>query len=233
MLKKSLSDFSYGIFDADGTIFDSMPIYEQVFGKVVEENFGINPEESVAFYRRTAGLPLNLQFAGFLSQYQGKDDSRFYGFFRPEDLEIQKLVDRFFELILSRESSASTLFFEAQRVLANLHNRGLQLFLTSGTRTDILQRRIETARIDFFAVIMGSEVIPKGLEHIDVFARAAGTAKDDFCAKAFLVGDGPGDMKLAKNAGIYAIGLTNTVLAEDLVKAGANEIISNLRELIE
>jgi len=233
MLKKPLSDFCYGIFDADGTIFDSMPIYEQTFGKVLEENFGINPEESVTFFKKTAGLPLNLQFAEFLTQYLGKKGNGFLNFSTIQSPVIKKLVDRFFELILLKESSVSTLFSEAQRVLVNLRHRGLTLFLTSGTRTDILQRRIETARIYFFSVVMGSEAIPKGLWHLDVFVRAMGETKNNFCAKAFLVGDGPADMELARMAGIYAIGLTGTVPAEDLIKAGANEIISNLRELIE
>jgi phosphoglycolate phosphatase-like HAD superfamily hydrolase len=86
--------------------------------------------------------------------------------------------------------------------------------------------------VNIFREVIGSEIIPKGLGHIEVFARTTKRKRKEFCQKAFLVGDGPGDMKLACQAEIYAIGLTKTVSESVLREAGAQEIIHSFSELI-
>ena len=39
-------------------------------------------------------------------------------------------------------------------------------------------------------------------------------------------------MRIARESGVYAIGIANTVDAEILIKAGADDIVKNLKDLI-
>lgn len=83
----------------------------------------------------------------------------------------------------------------------------------------------------YFTYVLGAEKIPKGDKHIEEFAKYCKIDTDEFSDNTFLVSDGPNDMRLAKTSSIFAVGITNTVSAEELSSAGANIIIANFDEL--
>ncbi|MEK6846180.1 MAG: hypothetical protein AABY26_05445, partial [Nanoarchaeota archaeon] len=58
------------------------------------------------------------------------------------------------------------------------------------------------------------------------------TGDVEFFSRAFYVGDGPADMRYAKEHGILAIGITNTVSGEKLKEAGAEHIIERLEQVL-
>lgn len=55
--------------------------------------------------------------------------------------------------------------------------------------------------------------------------------KRGFAKKAFLVGDGPIDIRIAKEAGVYAIGISHIVKAEPLIKARENKVVNDFKDL--
>jgi phosphoglycolate phosphatase-like HAD superfamily hydrolase len=78
---------------------------------------------------------------------------------------------------------------------------------------------------------MGAEKIPKNQKHFNIFADFCEIPLQNFASGAFLMRDGPNDMTLAKNTGIFAIGITNTVSPAQLRSSGANLVISTFKDL--
>lgn len=213
-----LDDFNYGIFDRDGTLINSMGLYTNTFVDILVQH-GINPQTSRKYYQRSAGAPLNQQIATMLSEQQKENFPEL----------IRQLQAEFFEIVDSVPPESCD---GVNQLLLELRKRGMILFVTTGSRNPL--EKMEMLALDhFFDKVMGSDEIPKGIEHIHVFAEHLGLDVPDFCKKAFLVGDGPADMMLGKKMRIYSIGITNTVSADALMQAGADETVSNLIEILE
>lgn len=212
-----LNKFSFGVFDLDGTLVDSMEMYADFFGDLLED-FGINQEFSRTFYFSTAGMPLNKQFERALPEGVGARQNL-----------IRKLVNEFFSRV---EEMPMELFEGVEEVLESFRRRRMSLFVTTGTRFP--RARLEELGLYYYFVrIIGSDERPKGPEHIHVFAESVGMSVPEFCTRAFLVGDGPSDMMLGQQMRLYTIGITNTVSSEVLRRAGAEETIDSLYRLLE
>jgi phosphoglycolate phosphatase-like HAD superfamily hydrolase len=109
---------------------------------------------------------------------------------------------------------------------------GLKIFATSGSRTpdlEVLFRRHEIP----CDLILGSDEIPKGDEHIQRFAEFVKLPVPEFCRAAAYVGDGPHDMVIATQHQILAIGISTTMEHAHLRASGADVIISKIEELLE
>jgi len=217
MVCEFLQRFKYGIFDQDGTLVDSMPVYIQTFAEILAE-FGIDKDESEDFYRSTCGSPLPTQFKNMLENHN----------FQPSGSEIQVLYERFFKIV---EETPPVAFLGVEEVLHELRSRGLTLFLTTGTENP--KKILHDLGLDhYFSKIMGTSKINKGPEHIHEFARAVKAEVTDFCSAAFLVSDGPVDMALARQMRIYPIGVAQTVSEELLVRSGAEEVVAKVADLL-
>ncbi len=213
-MKINLSDFESGIFDIDGTMIDSMTTYGEVFASVLNKKTGISKEEAKRFYYETAGIVVWKQFEQILALFQKSAD-------------VPEMVELFFEEASKKRFKA---FPGARKLLRGLNKKGIKLFATSGSRNQDLDKKLkENDLLRYFDLIIGSTEIPKGIEHIKIFANRCGLPLEEFAKKAFLIGDGPPDMRIAKEAGIYAIGVTHTVEAGLLIQAGADEVIPNLK----
>jgi len=212
-MRRNIFDFEFGIIDVDGTLIDSMPIHGEVFATILNEKTGIPKEAAEKFYRETAGLIIQKQFEQILDIYQKWAD-------------VSEMVRLFFEEMSKREFK---IFPGVKRFLAELHKKRVKLFATSGSKLEDLDKKLrDNGLLSYFKLIMGSDRIPKGVEHIEIFAETCNLPLEEFARRAFYLGDGPTDMKIAKRCGIYAYGIQNTVDAKTLIKAGADEIIETL-----
>ena len=218
MSKYFLDNFKYAIFDLDGTLVNSMPIYQDTFVSMLER-YGIERIFSERFYANSAGTPLAEQFRQMLPSQVIEEEP---------DVTSQ-LVDEFFALVESLDFEP---FTGVKDVLHSLKQRGKSMFVTTGTRNP--QARLERLSCYYFFVrAIGADELPKGPEHFHVFADCLGVTVPELCVNAFMVGDGPSDMRLARQMRVgYAIGVTNTVSGNSLRQAGADETISDIRELI-
>jgi phosphoglycolate phosphatase-like HAD superfamily hydrolase len=64
-----------------------------------------------------------------------------------------------------------------------------------------------------------------------VAAERLGVPAEEFAATCVFVGDLPGDMQLARKAGLLAIGRLTGANVDSLTAAGEQHVITNLTEL--
>jgi phosphoglycolate phosphatase len=202
------------VMDVDGTIFNTMPIYGKIFAEILYEKCKISKEESWNFYKNSAGTPVVEQFRTLLKHHNLDEN------LAPQ---MREELFRFGDVDVP-------LFSEAREAIKFLAiRRELSLFASSGTQTHVLYSRFRKAEVfDYFEMILGSDVIPKSAVHIEIFAIAKRVLRKDFAARAVYVGDGPQDMKIAKECGIKAIGVATTVSAAKLRENGADAVIKEL-----
>lgn len=211
------SKFKYGIFDLDGTVFNAMPAYAEIYSKILMDRYEILPENSVDYYLESAGTPLNEQFEHMLKLNN-----------KPMD-KIPEMAREFFDIVNRKDFA---LFNGAENVLENLHNKGIMLFITTGSEDEATEKRLERAGIlEYFTLALGSSQKEKGPWHIEKFARTAKEPIDEFSSQAFYCGDGPYDMRIAKMFGIYAIGVSTTVSKNLLFDSGADEVVGEISEI--
>ena len=215
-MKTEIFKFEYGIFDTDGTLLDDRKLYRWILPKILSLGFSVKDAE---LYLPTGGLPLP-RWAKFLQQIPGLTQ-----FVLATERGILKLADLL-------NASRPKLFEGTEEALSQLSQKGIKLFVTTGSKTTKATWYLERAGIlIFFTVIAGSEM-PKR-EHIPYFASRVGLSLEEFAKKAFLVSDGPVNLALASKYGIYPVGITNTLNSQFLSKNGAQKVISNLGELLE
>lgn len=216
--ERFLDNFDFGIFDMDGTLVDSMPFYTRIFGQVMS-GAGIDRRRSERYFVNTTGTPLAAQIKGLLEREPLVDT----------EIDEDRLWNEFVRLVMSDPPGAMP---GAEEVIVEIRRRSIKLFLTSGSDVpeEFLQR---IGILHHFRAVLSSREIAKGPQHIHLFAESMGMAVPDFCGQTFLVGDGVADMELAHKMRIYSIGLVGTVSAEELRRAGAEEVIDNLYQLLE
>lgn len=218
----SAAKIQFVITDIDGTIIDRMPILRKTFAEMLFRYHGIPQDFSGQYYYDTAGITLagpNGQLAGILRIYNIS--------FTPEYLE--EFVREF--IALSHKTKPG-LFPGVKEVLDQIKKADKHLLASSGSPTPELSMLFAKHSLpyDFF---LGSDVVRKGDEHIQMLADHFGFLKAEFCEKSLYVGDGPADMELGKRNGIFTLGITTTVSAEKLTAAGADAIITDIRDLLD
>jgi phosphoglycolate phosphatase len=80
---------------------------------------------------------------------------------------------------------------------------------------------------------LGTDV-EKGItkeDHPRLAAERLGVLPEELAVTGVFVGDLPGDMELARKAGLLAIGRLTGANADSLIAAGAQHVITNLTEL--
>jgi phosphoglycolate phosphatase-like HAD superfamily hydrolase len=207
----------YLITDVDGTLFENESLYEEIFSNLLFKKCKIPKEESISYYRNSNGMPVDRQFKEMLCKF-GKETGL-----------VDELVKEFFQ---EADNFLPPLIPGVKRTLALLKRKSILIFASSGNKSDILDSRFKKRRIfKYFTMILGSEVIPKSPVHIEIFSRCAKISRTEFVKYALYVGDGPTDMKIAKECGIKAIGIANGLMEETLRDAGADIIISSFSKL--
>ncbi|WP_286974356.1 HAD family hydrolase [Acetomicrobium sp. UBA5826] len=144
--------------------------------------------------------------------------------FRPEWLDIYSKECR------PLEYERMKLFPGTEEVLQALRNRGLMLAITSNRRK--AKKAVRHLGIDkYFDIVLGLEDVDRAKPDPYILFKAVeslGVDKDE----AIYVGDTVIDMETANNADIMGIGLaTGPNSAEDLKKAGALMVLSDIKEI--
>jgi phosphoglycolate phosphatase len=211
-----MSEKKFGVFDFDGTIVDTMPVYFSLSGEIIQREYGIPGEEFVEYSKLSTGRPIDEMFRGFLMKH-GKPVDRIY----------ENLQD-FFTVVNAYDFP---IIEGAREAIESVYNKGFQLFISTGSETGKTKERLDDLGLShFFTEVYGSSEIEKGPIHIENFAKACGVSMGEFGGRAFFLGDGPGDMKLAKSCGMKAIGVAHTFTSEYLRKAGADVVFEKIRE---
>jgi len=212
-------EYKYGIFDLDGTIINSMPTYTKVFFEILSEKFKIDIKNSSEYYLKSAGTPIEIQFQQVLENNNISFEN------------IPELVNEFFETV----NSEKFLIFERSRtIIEYLYNKNVLLFISTGSTTECSKERlVKSDLLKYFSVILGSNKITKGPEHIKGFAKFVNLPTEEFARRSFYCGDGIRDMEIAKMFEIYAIGIAQTIEKDDLLEAGADVVVDKIGDVLK
>lgn len=212
-----MKDKKFGVFDFDGTIVDTMPIYFQTSAHLISREYGLDPEEFERFSMNYTGMPTDEIFSRFLIAHD-----------KPTD-KVQENLRDFFDLVNQRDFP---LIEGAKEAIEDVHRKGFTLFISTGSETPKTKERLEKAGLlKYFTLVFGSSEIEKGPEHIERFAAHSHLSREEFAQRSFFLGDGPGDMKLAKHCKMRALGVAHTFQPQYLIDAGADMVFSKIKEI--
>lgn len=212
-----MRDKKFGVFDFDGTIVDTMPIYFSLSAEIIEREYGLSGEEFEAYSKMYTGIPTDAIFSGFLKLHN-----------KPTD-KVQENLQDFFAVVNSHDFP---IIEGAREAIEKVYNKGFKLFVSTGSETLKTKERLERlGLLKYFSLVYGSSEIDKGPAHIEDFAKFAKVSLEDFAVNSFLLGDGPGDMKLAKICKMKAVGVAHTFTSEYLIEAGADVVFEKIREV--
>lgn len=209
----------YIVSDLNGTLVDAMPIYTRVFCNVVKRHTGIESPKVAAYSNAATGTPWDEQFSHILEDNKLSKD------------EVPKMMDEFCAIIYDETYS---LFPGVEDLLKLFETKGYKVFITSGSGTGpMLKRLYEVGVFPHIDFLIGFDIYKKGLKHIQMLAEKVGLSLEQFALQSVYFGDGPGDMRLAKEAGIFAIGVAQTVNPDLLKEAGADMVIAKISDALE
>ncbi|HWR26090.1 MAG TPA: HAD family phosphatase [Methanosarcina sp.] len=209
----------YIVSDLNGTLVDAMPIYTRVFCDVVKRHTGIESPKVAAYSIAATGTPWDEQFSHILERHKMSKN------------EVPKMMDEFCNIIYDERY---LLFPGAEALLQLFKTRGYKVFVTSGSGTGpMLKRLYEVGVFPYIDFLIGFDIYKKGLKHIEMLAEKEGLSLKQFASQSVYFGDGPGDMRLAKEAGIFAIGVAQTVNPELLKEAGADLVLTEIGDALE
>jgi len=216
---RPLLSFRYGIFDLDGTLIDSVADTDNVYQELLKP-LGI-----------TDSLDKTLASALTSTRLVDRLRDTFARHGTPISLAAaEELRAEYQRRFLARDYP---LCAGAGELLNALHASGMKLFGSSAASDAIVWKRLVHGGLGhLFKLAYGSVATPKGQRHLDIFAETVGEEPNDFAAQAFLCGDTDMDMKMAKDAGLYAIGVEGTMSASALLAAGADRVVRSLTVLL-
>lgn len=192
---KPYLSLGYIIFDLDGTLIDSMKQHREIFGRILDENFGIQRNISQEIYVKTAGKPLDEQFEIVLHQ------------FGIQSTDVISLVGEFWTSV---EKFRFLPFKDVPPSIRILHNANYAMFITSGSTNAVVKSKLEHSGIqDCFQLTLGSDYSTstnkKGVDHFRLIKSHLGLETGVFRQNTILVGDGKHDMQLAKEENFFSI----------------------------
>ena len=180
-------------FDLDGTLSDSMAHIEALIVSIAVEDLGVPEPVIREKLPHLLSLPAS-QAMPQLAALAGRE------------------VGVLDEIMKRRPDSRQplTLFPEVRDVLAGLASAGYTLVLTTNTPSMGLSERLQAAGVlRFFRLVLGTDLAngtTKGPEHIRLAAAELGLEVSALGNVSVLVGDQEGDMRLAKQFAMLAIG---------------------------
>jgi phosphoglycolate phosphatase len=119
-------------------------------------------------------------------------------------------------------------------LLQTFKEKGYRVLITSGSSTGAMIKRIYDLgilnNIDF---LLGFDTYKKSKKHMEILAENENMSLEEFAKQSIYFGDGPGDMQIAKDAGLYAIGVAQTVSSELLKDAGADLVLDKIGDALK
>jgi len=199
-------------FDFDGTIVDSMPRLADIASELINRYYGLSLEISRDLYIQTSGLPFTEQLE---HMFPGKEEN-------------SEIVEEF-ERRKEEEVMNEPLFPETKDVLSSLAARGHKVVISSSNFQYIMDDYIDRRGLAPDLVLGYREGFSKGRDHFDYIKKHFHADTEDL----IFVGDSLRDFEKARANGVRFIGRIGTFKKDDFRQAGAEQVVHDLRELIE
>jgi phosphoglycolate phosphatase len=206
------------LFDVDGTLVDTPGGMTKVLDAVVRETGREVDRERL---RATVGRPLAASFATLLGLPE-------------EHAEVAHAVERarrlFTETVIP--AAADLVFPEVPPMLAELRERGLPLaVVTSKIRRSAVELLEAAGLLDSFDTLSCHGMAPRGKPAPDLALLACGEL-GVAAGHCLVVGDAVDDMRMARGAGMAALGVGFGVATpRELLDAGALSVSGSVGEL--
>ncbi len=208
------------LLDLDGTLLDTPSAITRTLHQVLGEIRGDIDPEAV---RATIGKPLDTSVAGLL----GREVS---------DPVVDEAISQY------RRSFAETVLPRAREImlpgviegLTRARAEGLRLAVaTSKVRASTLPL-LEASGLDrFLDGVSCHDMVERGKPHPDLAHHAADSLGVP-AGQCAVVGDSADDMRMARNAGMAALGVTTGVGSEDaLIAGGAHGVRARFDEAVD
>jgi HAD superfamily hydrolase (TIGR01509 family) len=206
------SDAYLAIFDHDGVLVDSLELHQDAWVELGRRTgLAFTPE----FIRETFGMTNPSIFRLLLGDAL-------------TDEEILRYSDQKEECYRDVARGRIHLMDGVGEVLDALTAHGVRLAIgSSGVRANLELTVAECGLDGRFAAIASLEDITRGKPDPQVFLVAAAKAGVE-PSRSVVFEDAPVGIQAAKAAGMYAVGLTTTRPAIDLLEAGADQVVADL-----
>jgi phosphoglycolate phosphatase-like HAD superfamily hydrolase len=210
------------VFDLDGTLLDTMGPLADLFCELMLQRRGVPDSISRPIYVREMGKGPRPQFVEVLKATESLDEAL-----------VDELTADYWRAC---EAHQPELFPETIDVLESLRGQGHTLVVSSGGKPDFVARNTQLTGIDrLFRLLLGTDTsepdMAKGPGHFRLIRESLGVTDADLRARGVFVGDGIYDMQVARDARVLAVGRLTGDNAGLLLAAGAQHLISDLREL--
>ena len=199
-------------FDFDGTIVDSMPRLADIASELINRYYGLSLKISRDLYILTSGLPFVKQLEYMFPGKKGNHE----------------IVDEF-ERKKEEEVMDEPLFPETKEVLRALAAQGNKVVISSSNFQHIMEDYMLGCGLRPDLVLGHKEGFSKGRDHFNYIKKHFNADASDL----IFVGDSLRDLDKARDNGIRFIGRIGTFTANDFKQAGADEVIHDLRELMQ
>lgn len=211
------------IFDMDGTITLSESLHHQAYAAVFKE-YGVD-----------------FTFDEEIRKFAGSGSEKiFTDVFAERGITVSK--DDIAKCVAKKKSLYTKIVQEAEipvvdgakEFIKSISARGLRRIIATGNSNLDAVRLIlkKVGLLEYFPDIISITEVPRGKPFPDVFIEAA---KRINCAadECVVLEDAINGVRAAKAAGMRCIALATTTKREDLLKAGADEVVKNYAEITD
>jgi len=202
------------IFDYNGIIVDDLEVHLQAFLELGRKyNSKTTEEELRAIFHTPTKDKILLMFPNSSEEF------------------IKNMLNEKEDIYIEKATKTDVFFPGTKETILKLAENHTLAIISNTTKKQLLPVLGDLGK--FFTNIMTYEDIPKPKPAPDSLLKTMEilNKKPEECC---YVGDAPSDMKAAKNSNILAIGIpTGFNSKKELLEAGADKIINNIKELPE
>ncbi len=184
------------VFDLDGTLVDSMSLYAEKAGELINKHYGLEKDKAIKLYLQTSGLPfleqLNLLF--------------------PQEHQKNKRVAELFENWKMEVIKGLRIKEEGGEVLEELRKRGIITAISSNNLQEYVEKIVRNSGVEVdFVLGWDGKDFKKGKPHFSLLEKKTGIHRKHF----LFVGDSLRDLILAKESGVGFVALEGAFKEED------------------
>ncbi len=181
------------IFDLDGTILDSMPMWREVTLGLLEDGGVADPER---VYEETESAPLDQMCQQFHERYGMPAE--------PNEI-LRELRGRVLDAYRGRVRPIEG----ARELLRELHEAGVPLAVASSTSSDLVSAALDAQGLaGLFEFVSSTEECGRGKDHPDVYLSAARRLGSEPAA-TWVFEDAPFGLRSARRAGFPTVCVYN------------------------
>lgn len=204
------------IFDMDGVLIDSEPLWRDVEAEVFSR---VGVHLTPGMLRRTMGMRIGEVVDHWFERHPWE------GVGRPE------VADRIIDGVADAIRDRGILMDGAREAVAFFEDHGLRLALASSSSPRLIEAALEaTELVGRFEAVRSAEADEHGKPHPAVFLGAAAALGVD-PARCVAIEDSPAGVRSAKAAGMVCVAVPEPGAGDGVRAAGADVVLGSLREI--